>query len=753
MKEKSLIKALSELSLFLLILIVTIQLITAPIKGEDNITVPDDYTSIQLAIDNANNGDTIFVKQGTYFENVIINKSITLIGENKITTILNGKGSGNIITISAPSVTIQGFTIQNAGNDGIHINSNTNHIFDNILSNNDNYGIFLTFSHYTTISGNTISNNERGIRLDDSNYNNVTNNLIKTNSGNAMYLSNSVNTNISGNEISYNEGALDIWYSSDNNMISDNIISYNDDGIYCHDCNSNIIEHNEFTWNEGCGISFVYSTGNNLSNNIISNGQWGIKFSESSFNTIIQNNITDNSRCGLYTYSGTSNNFIYHNNFIENDEHVIDTYENNWDNEYSSGGNYWDDYNGIDANGDGIGDTPYNISDGENQDRYPLIEPWKGKVQSDPKSPNTPTPLHPGSIDEPGESIDTLTPTFQWNEVPNADYYAFYISQYPYGSENLVFDSETDVGSIYETSFSLPIEILEEGIKYRWNMRAYNSDGGSEFSYRLYFFVSSSPKEFTEGIDVSSYQGEINWTSVYRCGYRFAFIKATAGDNRSPQLIDTKFTTNIRRARNAGLLVGAYHYAYPQYNSAEDEALFFVDIAGEYISHGYLRPALDLEEGGNTYSPQELSNWIHAWMNVVKNLTGVEPLLYLNSNYSTNCVDESVTKYDLWIAHWACDFTSTPNIGPWATWSFWQYYGPGEKTDYSNGCGFNSVDGIEDPDQNGVDLDVFNGNWDKLSNFLINDKDETFNEKTTPGFEFLLVLFAFLIIIFRKQKN
>ena len=72
--------------------------------------------------------------------------------------------------------------------------------------------------------------------------------------------------------------------------------------------------------------------------------------------------------------------------------------------------------------------------------------------------------------------------------MPNADHYALYISKYPYGSENLVFDSEEDYGPIYGTSFDvLPDDILMDGEKYRWNMRAYNAAGWSSFSDHLYF--------------------------------------------------------------------------------------------------------------------------------------------------------------------------------------------------------------------------------------------------------------------------
>ena len=105
----------------------------------------------------------------------------------------------------------------------------------------------------------------------------------------------------------------------------------------------------------------------------------GVFSCNSTNNTITRNLIKDNSYYGLYIEPFSNGNSIYHNNFINNSQHAHDECNNVWNDIYPSGGNYWDDYLGVDNNGDGIGDTPYLIPGGSNIDEYPLIDLWIGE--------------------------------------------------------------------------------------------------------------------------------------------------------------------------------------------------------------------------------------------------------------------------------------------------------------------------------------------------------------------------------------
>ncbi|GAG56857.1 unnamed protein product, partial [marine sediment metagenome] len=247
--------------------------------------------------------------------------------------------------------------------------------------------------------------------------------------------------------------------------------------------------------------------------------------------------------------------------------------------------------------------------------------------------PNPPTVLSPGSETEPGPEIETLTPTLQWQEAAGADYYAIAISEYPYGSGNIVYNPQ----QVYDTPHPVPSGVLQDEKKYRWNMQAHNSAGWSDVSNTLYFQTNGGQPTQVEGIDVSSYQGDIDWSEVYNAGYRFAFARASWGNEIPPVYIDDYFETNMQNGHAAGMLMGAYHFAYPEYTDPVSEAHHFLNVAGDYLIEGYLRPVLDLEDdpGFDSYpyrlGKEALSNWVHEWMNTVKNETGIEPIIYTSS--------------------------------------------------------------------------------------------------------------------------
>jgi parallel beta-helix repeat protein len=224
---------------------------------------------------------------------------------------------------------------------GILIASTQDSQLENCKFENNGFGIYLWGSDNNILTTNNCENGGRGIQLLTSNNNTLANNICE-----------------------------------DDNYF----------GIRLDDSDNNIIKNSTFSSDSENGVRLYSSDNNIIENNTISNdNQGGIWFEYDSVNnTIRNNNITSNNRYGIYILNSNDNNRIYHNNFENNANQVYDNGSNYWDNGYPYGGNYWSDYAGVDENhgenqniagSDGIGDTPYNIPGDNNRDRYPLMNP------------------------------------------------------------------------------------------------------------------------------------------------------------------------------------------------------------------------------------------------------------------------------------------------------------------------------------------------------------------------------------------
>jgi parallel beta-helix repeat protein len=209
-------------------------------------------------------------------------------------------------------------------------------------------------------------------------FNSIYNNNITGNSGEGIQFATSSENSIHDNNITDNgyDGLYLDRGSANNEIVRNNIKNNDRDGIMCviiSGCNT--ISGNNISDNKHNGITLTLNSNVNIisENNILNNTN-GIQISNSEYpsdNTVSGNNITNNN-VGI-VISQASTNQIYHNNFDNNEIHFLaEISANNLDN--GSEGNYWNDYNGTDSNGDGIGDTPY-VIDADNQDNYPLMKP------------------------------------------------------------------------------------------------------------------------------------------------------------------------------------------------------------------------------------------------------------------------------------------------------------------------------------------------------------------------------------------
>jgi nitrous oxidase accessory protein NosD len=296
------------------------------------ITVPDDYPTIQLAVDHANPGDTVFVKAGNYPEYLVVGKSLRVVGENR-STVLIGNGTGTGITCEwtdpRSNVELSGFTVENYST-GI-VSSGSGH--------DSGYSGFSVFD-------NSFTGNDLGACID--------------------------------------------WYGAGsivNNTFSDNIES-----IYVGGRNGDTaITGNVIVFSVNCGIRLSFESYGNATGNFLRKNRYGFMIMGGCIFGIENNTLSEND-VGVLVQGELNSAYdratFAHNNFLNNTQQAVvvqssEEFYAYWDAGYPLGGNYWSDYNGEDfycgqyqnsTGSDCFGDTPYFI-DGSQQDNFPAMEP------------------------------------------------------------------------------------------------------------------------------------------------------------------------------------------------------------------------------------------------------------------------------------------------------------------------------------------------------------------------------------------
>lgn len=221
------------------------------------------------------------------------------------------------------------------------------------------------------------------------------------------------------------------------------------------------------------------------------------------------------------------------------------------------------------------------------------------------------------------------------------------------------------------------------------------------------FLSDEFGRDYELGIDVSDWNGNVNWPLVRSAGYSFAFIKATEGTT----FVAASFQNNWEGAKEASVIRGAYHFFLPKDNphNPEEQARHFLQTMGQ-LDPTDLPPVIDLERYptyvDRAWQAIDFStriNYITRWLQVVEQETNRRPIIYTNldfwGRYTNNT--EQFKNYPLW----AANFTSRPvplYPNAWRNWTFWQYT--------ENG----SVRGI----QGNVDLNRFRGSFAQLTAFV-----------------------------------
>jgi GH25 family lysozyme M1 (1,4-beta-N-acetylmuramidase) len=178
------------------------------------------------------------------------------------------------------------------------------------------------------------------------------------------------------------------------------------------------------------------------------------------------------------------------------------------------------------------------------------------------------------------------------------------------------------------------------------------------------------------GMDVSAYQGNVDWSTAYANGARFAYIKATEGTTYT----NSYFTQQYNGSYGVGMIRGAYHFALPNNSGGVAQADFFVDHGGGWSADGQTLPgALDIEynpySGGTCYglSQTDMVGWIQAFSNEYQARTGRYPTIYSTTDWWTTCTGNSsafAANSPLWIARYASSAGTLP--AGWGYYTFWQ---------------------------------------------------------------------------------
>jgi parallel beta-helix repeat protein len=391
------------------------------------------------------------------------------IARSTFSTIVNSTTNGNNININSQYSDYNKFlknNVSNTGNTGMYLSySKYNIISQNIAIGNSRDGIKLAYGcYYNSVTENYVKSNSAGIYLDYAQRNIVRNNTATSNGGAGLYLFVSKDNEITNNTITYNNRGIQIGSSSSSyqqtniisynriknnsygiqsdysckNNISNNLFINNTNGIYLIASDQNQIKNNSISHvGSGYGIRLYYTCDyNTVVSNVVSNYWYGIVLMTTChYNVLSSNSVKENDGGGIWIVDNSQYNKVYHNNVINNINQAKDDCINNqWDNGYPSGGNYWSDYSGTDiwsgpyqniSGSDNIGDTPYTTIMGSAgaRDKYPLMTIWTPQPPSFLNSIKIPVvlgwnlisvPLNIPSLTLPAQLLDGDT---MWNRV------------------------------------------------------------------------------------------------------------------------------------------------------------------------------------------------------------------------------------------------------------------------------------------------------------------------------------------------
>ena len=227
--------------------------------------------------------------------------------------------------------------------------------------------------------------------------------------------------------------------------------------------------------------------------------------------------------------------------------------------------------------------------------------------------------------------------------------------------------------------------------------------GPTGFRWRALYGDARYPDGYEiHGIDISHYQGEIEWDKLRHamiegCPLRFVIIKSTEGSS----LLDENFNSYFYEAREHGFVRGAYHF-WSNHSSARDQAYYFLKQV--HLEEGDLPPVLDIEHKPNERSVEDFQRDVLTWLHIVEDRYHVKPIIYTYYKFKEAYLSAPVfDDYPYWIAHYYVD-----KVEYKGQWKFWQH------TDVGRLPGIKGY----------VDFNIYNGSYYDLKKLTIGPLDE-----------------------------
>lgn len=233
--------------------------------------------------------------------------------------------------------------------------------------------------------------------------------------------------------------------------------------------------------------------------------------------------------------------------------------------------------------------------------------------------------------------------------------------------------------------------------------------GPTGFRWRALYGDAEYPEGFEiHGIDISHYQGKIDWEQLKNamikgCPVRFVIIKSTEGSSR----LDENFRENFNQARDFGFIRGVYHF-WSNKSTAREQAYYFLDQV--HLTDGDLPPVLDIEHKPADKSVEDFQRDVLTWLHIVEDKYHVKPIIYTYYKFKEQYLSAPVfDDYPYWIAHYYVD-----KVQYKGKWKFWQHTDVGK------------LPGIKGY----VDFNIYNGSYYELKQLCIgsNNNEKKFME-------------------------